>query len=74
MQKEHRLVREVYAAKTDMEKADRLIRDYIPFIRSEPAKFPTRFCTDQDDEYSIALIAFPVAFLGYSRDGAASRT
>ena len=68
MQKEHRLVREVYAAKTDMEKADRLIRDYIPFIRSETAKFLTRFCTDQDDEYSIALIAFHEAILGYSRE------
>ncbi|MBQ6710968.1 MAG: hypothetical protein IJN18_01425, partial [Clostridia bacterium] len=47
--------------------ADDLIRDYIPFIRSEASKCISRLCTEQDDEYSIAMIAFHEAILGYER-------
>lgn len=68
MEKDHEIVRAVYAAKEDNQAADRLIRRYIPFIRAESSKFLGRFCTDSDDEYSIALIAFHEAILGYSRD------
>ena len=35
MQEEHVLVSQVYAAKEDMEAADRLIGSYLPFIRSD---------------------------------------
>ncbi|MBT9774965.1 sigma-70 family RNA polymerase sigma factor [Clostridium sp. MCC353] len=68
MQKEHQIIKAVYAAKRDMQKADDLIRAYIPFIRSEASKFLSRPCTDQNDEYSIAMIAFHEAVLGYAKD------
>lgn len=68
MQDEHQIIKKVYAAKADMQKADELIRAYIPFIRSETAKFLARVCTEQDDEYSIAMIAFHEAILGYIKE------
>lgn len=67
METEHRIVRSVYAAKESADKADDLIRSYIPFIRSEATKFMGRLCTDQDDEYSIAMMAFYEAIMGYER-------
>lgn len=67
MRNEHQIIRAVYAAKEDLRKADNLIRDYIPFIRSEASKCISRLCTEQDDEYSIAMIAFHEAILGYER-------
>lgn len=68
MEKDHQIVEAVYEAKEDNDKADVLIRQYIPFIRAEASKFMERFCTDSDDEYSIAMIAFHEAIIGYSRD------
>ena len=68
MEKEHEIIRAVYAAKEDNTAADDLIRRYIPFIRAESSKFLGKFCTDSDDEYSIAMIAFHEAILGYSRE------
>ena len=67
METEHRIVKAVYAAKESADKADDLIRSYIPFIRSEATKFMGRLCTEQDDEYSIAMMAFYEAILGYER-------
>ena len=67
MASEHQIIKAVYAAKENSRKADDLIRDYIPFIRSEATKFMSRLCTDQDDEYSIAMMAFYEAIMGYER-------
>jgi len=67
METEHRIVKSVYAAKESADVADDLIRSYIPFIRSEATKFMGRLCTDQDDEYSIAMMAFYEAIMGYER-------
>lgn len=67
MENEHQIVKAVYAAKNNTQRADDLIRRYIPFIRSEATKFMTRLCTDQDDEYSIAMMAFYEAIMGYER-------
>lgn len=67
MQSDHQIIKAVYAAKEDLQKADDLIRDYIPFIRSETTKCALKFCTEQDDEFSIAMIAFHEAILGYDR-------
>ena len=39
MNEEHVLVSQVYKAKEDMEAADRLIGAYLPFIKSETAKY-----------------------------------
>ena len=68
MQKDQGIIKAVYGAKKDPRKADELIRSYIPFIRSEAAKCISRVCTEQDDEYSIAMIAFHEAILGYERE------
>lgn len=68
MEKDHEIVQAVYAAKEDNQAADDLIRRYIPFIRAESSKFMGRICTENDDEYSIAMIAFHEAILGYSRE------
>lgn len=67
MQSEYQIVKQVYAAKESMQAADNLIRAYIPFIRSEASKFLCRICTEQDDEFSIAMIAFHEAIRGYEK-------
>ena len=65
---EHSIVRQVYAAKTDPDAADSLIRQYIGFIRSETVKF-THAAPENghEDELSIAMLAFYEAVLGYDR-------
>ena len=68
MQNEHQIIQMVYAAKKNSQKADDLIRTYIPFIRSEASKFLSRICTEQDDEYGIAMIAFHEGILGYTKE------
>lgn len=68
MEKDHQIIKSVYAAKNDPQKADDLIRNYIPFIRSEASKSISRFCTEHDDEFSIAMIAFHEAILGYEKE------
>ncbi len=53
-------------AKTDNSAADKLIRSYIPFIKAAVSKVIKRICTEQDDEYSIGLMAFHEAILSYN--------
>ena len=67
MQDEHRIVKAVYEAKENTDRADDLIRSYLPFIRSEATRFMGRLCTDQDDELSIAMMAFYEAIMGYEK-------
>lgn len=64
----HELTEQVYAAKTDSEAADALIRQYMGFIRAEAAKFLHRAPVEgQDEEFSIVLLAFYEAILGYEK-------
>lgn len=59
----------VQAARTDPEAADALIRQYMGFIRAETAKFIKRAPIDgQDEELSIAMLAFYEAILGYEQN------
>lgn len=67
MEKDHQITQAVYAAKEDNQKADELISKYIPFIRAEASRFMKRLCTESDDEFSIAMIAFHEAIMGYNR-------
>ena len=68
MNNEHKIVQQVYAAKEDVQAADRLIGTYLPFIKTETAKFLKRPPIEgHDDEFSIAMIAFHEAIGGYSR-------
>ena len=46
----HELVEQVYAAKTDSDAADALIRQYMGFIRAEAAKFLHRAPVEGQDE------------------------
>lgn len=38
MNNEHKIVQQVYAAKEDVQAADRLIGTYLPFIKTENGK------------------------------------
>lgn len=68
MKSEHHIIRLVQQAKEDMQAADQLIADYLPFIRSETAKFLHRPVIDElDDEFSVAMIAFHEAIRSYSQ-------
>lgn len=66
MNKEDQLISLVNEAKHDNGKADELIRAYIPFIKKQASSFISRICTDQDDELSIALMAFHEAIISYA--------
>ena len=75
MNDEHKIVQQVYAAKEDVKAEDRLIGTYMPFIKTETAKFLKRPPVEgHDDELSIAMIAFHEAIGGYSRIRGSSST
>ena len=62
------LIEMVYKAKNNSREADNLVRLYMGFIKSETVKFLGRDVTmGEDDELSIAMLAFYEAVLGYSR-------
>lgn len=64
----HKIVEQVYAAKEDVQAADRLIGTYLPFIKAEAARFLKRPPIEgHDDELSIAMMAFHEAIGGYSK-------
>ena len=66
---EHDIIARVYAAKEDTQAADELVRQYLPFIKSEAARFLKRIPVEgQDDELGIAMFAFHEAAIAYSRD------
>ena len=53
---EHDIVAQVYAAKEDSDAADQFIQQYLPFIRSETAKFVGAAPDHRyEDELSIAM-------------------
>lgn len=69
MNQEHIIVKQVYDAKEDILSADELIGQYLPFIKSETAKFINRPpIVGHDDELSIAMIAFHEAIQSYDRE------
>jgi RNA polymerase sigma factor len=69
MNEEQLIIQQVYKAKENMQKADELINDYMPFIKAETAKFLRRPPIEgHDDELSIAMIAFHEAICGYARN------
>lgn len=69
MKEGHEIIDQVYAAKSDPDAADSLIRQYMGFIRAETAKFLHRAPEEgRDEELSIALFAFYEAVLGYEKD------
>ncbi len=68
MRRERELAGRVLAAKRDQRLADDLVRDYLPFIKSETAKFLGRSPQQgRDDELGIAMFAFHEAVMAYDR-------
>ena len=66
---EHDIIARVYAAKEDAQAADELVRQYLPFIKHETAKFLKRIPVEgKDDELGIAMFAFHEAAIAYSSD------
>ena len=63
----HKLITQVYEAKKDSRAADELIAAYMPFIKSETARFINRPPQPEDDELSIAMFAFYEAIRSYSK-------
>ena len=56
---DHEIVRSVAAAQKDAQAADALVRQCLPFIKAETAKFLKRIPIEgQDDELGIAMFAF----------------
>ena len=56
----------VQEAKNNDDAIDALIADYLPYIKSEASKVIGHTVTEQDDEFSIALIGFHDAIKSYS--------
>lgn len=68
MNQEYEIVKQVYQAKEDIRQADELVRQYLPFIKAETAKFLHRPPQEGvDDELCIAMFAFHEAVQGYRR-------
>ena len=63
----HQIISQVYKAKKDSHAADELISAYMPFIKSETARFLNHPPDQSDDELSIAMFAFYEAIKNYSR-------
>lgn len=69
MRRDKDLVSRVLEAKRDPRSADDLVRDYLPFIKAETAKFMGRPPQQgRDDELGIAMFAFHEAVLSYDRE------
>lgn len=68
MKEEYQIVQLVYSAKDDSAAADRLVEQYLPFIKAEAAKFIKRIPQEgNDDELSIAMFAFYEAAMHYEK-------
>lgn len=66
MSEDFEIINQVLAAQNDPNLADHFIKQYMPFIRSETAKFIKRIPQEGlDDELSIAMFAFYEAMSAY---------
>lgn len=65
MDTDNNLLEKLKQAKEDTAYEDEFIKSYLPFIKSETAKFLKRSPDEGDDELSIAMIAFHEAIQGY---------
>jgi len=67
METEHQIIGQVMRAKTDSAAADELIRQYLPFIKKETAKFNKNDNSLYEDDLSIAMFAFYEAINSYNK-------
>lgn len=68
MKELHSVVLQLRQAQHDPRAADDFIEQYLPFIRSETAKFTARPAHETEDELSIAMFAFYEAMMAYRSD------
>lgn len=69
MSHEVNIIERVLAAQNDIDAADNLIREYLPFIKRETAKLTGRIPVEgSDDELSIALMGFHEAIESYHQE------
>lgn len=59
------ILNSIIKAKSSLLEADKLIRKYLPFIKSETSKIVKRHISEGDDELSIAMIGFHEAIKSY---------
>ncbi|MBM6774350.1 sigma factor [Olsenella profusa] len=68
MRRDRDLTARVRRAKGDARAADELVRDYLPFVKAETARFMGRPPQEgRDDELGIAMFAFHEAVLSYEQ-------
>lgn len=65
MKEKHQIVAQVWAAQKNSQDADKLIEQYLPFIKSETARFLKRFPDEGSDELNIAMFAFYESIMSY---------
>jgi len=69
MKPDKNILEMVLAAQRDNDAADELIRQYLPFIKKETAKFTHHAPVEMhDDELSIAMFAFHEAVMAYTEN------
>ena len=68
MRRDDPLLKRVKEAKTDIAIGDMLIRDYLPFIKSEIYKYTQSYVDESQDEFSIGMIAFHEAVMSYDEE------
>lgn len=69
MKEEHVIVQQILKAQQNVEAADDFIKQYLPFIKSETAKFMKKNPVEgQDEELNIAMFAFYEAMCAYQRN------
>ncbi len=64
---EHPIIEQVYAAKEDPRAANELIKQNLAFIKAQASKHLKRHCMEDEDEFSIAMIAFHEAITHYHK-------
>lgn len=60
------LERKIEKAQNNNQIAEQMIEQYIPYIRSETAKFLKTFPVEDSDEFSIAMFAFYECIMAYT--------
>lgn len=66
--KEDNILAQIRQAQNSTRAADDFIAQYLPFIRSETAKFLKRFPQEGEDELGVAMFAFYEALTAYRPD------
>lgn len=67
MESEHQIIGQILLAKSDSRAADELVKQYLPFIKSEVSKFTACNNNDYEDCLSIGMFAFHEAVVAYTK-------